>query len=150
MRFILPPPVVGLLVGAAMWLLNRQLDWLSFAFPYQTHIAAVSVILGLVIDLNAVRGFFKAKTTLSPFRPGRTERLVTGGLYRFSRNPMYLGLLLILAGWGIWLGNPANIVLLAVYVAVITQFQIRPEEAALHRKFGQPYAAYCARVRRWL
>ena len=150
MRLICPPPLVALILAFAMWLLHRQTAGLAVAFPFQVHFAAVLAIIGLALDLNALRRFLKARTTISPFRPNRTERLVTGGVYRLTRNPMYLGMLLLLSAWAVWLGNPLNLAALAAYVAFITQFQIKPEERALAKKFGQPYLDYCARVRRWL
>ena len=86
---------------------------------------------------------------MHPRAPERSSRLVTGGVYRFSRNPMYLALALFLLAWALWLGNGAALVWPALFAAYLTRFQIVPEERALAAKFGQEYAQYCRRVRRW-
>ena len=91
-----------------------------------------------------------AATTVDPRDPGKATRLVAGGVYRLSRNPMYLGLLCTMTAWAVYLGSPWSLLILPIYVWYITRFQILPEEAALHRLFGASYVAYCARVRRWI
>ena len=83
-------------------------------------------------------------------QPEKATRLVVGGLYRISRNPMYLGMLMVLIGIALWLGNPLNIALIGLFVALITELQIKPEEARLAEVFGDEYAAYKTRVRRWI
>ena len=81
--------------------------------------------------------------------PSKATSLVTGGIYNYSRNPMYLALLLILLAWGLWLGNAFNILLAAGFVGYMNKFQIIPEETALASKFGKTYHQYCILVRRW-
>lgn len=93
--------------------------------------------------------FFKSKTTVDPTTPSKASKLVTSGIYQFSRNPMYLGLLLILLAWGLWLGNAFNVLLAAGFVAYMNKFQILPEEEALMKLFHKEYKQYCTLVRRW-
>ncbi len=91
-----------------------------------------------------------AKTTMNPFTPGATSALVSGAIYRFTRNPMYVGLLITLLGWAAFLSQPAALVFLPLFVLYITQFQIKPEERVLSSLFGTEYAEYMANVGRWL
>ena len=151
MKPLIPPPALGLLFGLAMWALARSsAPDFAFAFPGQLWAALAVGGAGLAIDLVCVAAFFKRKTTVNPLAPAKAKALVTDGLYRISRNPMYLGMLLILFGWGVWLGSSLNIALIALFVWAITELQIKPEERALRDKFGQAYDDYCARVRRWI
>ncbi|MFK7887205.1 MAG: isoprenylcysteine carboxylmethyltransferase family protein [Gammaproteobacteria bacterium] len=148
MRPRIPPPIIGIAFGVAMWLIARKVGVLGF--PGQPLVAAVLMLCGGVIDLLSVAAFFSARTTVNPLRPERAESLVVTGFFRYSRNPMYLGMLLILTGWAVWLGQPLNLLLLVWFVLSINTLQIRPEELALEAKFGDDYRAYCARVRRWI
>jgi protein-S-isoprenylcysteine O-methyltransferase Ste14 len=147
---LIPPPVVFAIVAAAMWAINRALDLGRIDSGLLTVGAGTLVIIGALVMALAVTSLFTAKTTINPLKPSRASKLITGGVFRYSRNPIYLGDLLILAALAVWLGQPANLALLAVFVAYIDRFQIRPEEKALSALFGAEYAAYCARVRRWL
>lgn len=151
MRPLLPPPLIGLLLAAAMAATDRWLvpGWAS-TLPGQQSAAIGVMGVGLIIEAIAAAAFFRAKTTVNPLAPQNSTTLVVTGLYRFSRNPMYLGMAILLTGWALWLGNPANAVFLILFVALITVLQIKPEEKALRDNFGDEYDAYCARVRRWI
>lgn len=149
-RPVLPPPVIALAIGIAMWGLGVGTDAFRFEFPGRGAIALAVAGAGLLIDLVSVVAFIRARTTVNPLAPDKANKLVVSGLYRFSRNPMYLGMLLILLGWGLWLGQSLALPLLAVFVIAIEALQIRPEEAALEQKFGDDYRAYKKRVRRWI
>ncbi len=133
-----------------MWGINRWFDAGRITFSLQAPVAGAFLAAGVVLMAAAVASFVAARTTINPLKPSRASRLVTGGVFRFSRNPIYLGDLLILAAVAVWLGQIGNVALLAVFVWYIDRFQIRPEERALSTLFGAEYAAYCARVRRWL
>ena len=154
MKPIIPPPVIGLLFAIAMWMLAKGAadltEGYSIILPGQAWAAAVIAGAGLTIDLVSIAAFFRRKTTVNPLTPSKTNALVVDGFYRFSRNPMYLGILMILTGWGLWLGNILNLALLALFIWVINELQIKPEEKALREKFGAAYEAYCKRVRRWI
>ncbi|VVT15102.1 methyltransferase family protein [Erythrobacter sp. EC-HK427] len=146
----IPPPVIGLLTAFLMWFAANSVPQAAFSVPGQMVLAAVLAAAGLAIELVAVAAFIRARTTVNPLVPERASELVTDGLYRISRNPMYLGMALLLAGWGMWLGNGASLLGIAVFVLYITRFQIMPEEAALAARFGPQFAAYRAKVRRWI
>lgn len=147
---LVPPPVLGLLIGVAMTGVARLTPALAVEFPLRRPLALLLVGAGVSIDAVSLLAFFRARTTISPLQPERASTLVVSGLYCFSRNPMYLGLLIVLCGWAVWLANPLNAVLVALFVALMNAWQIRPEERALRAKFGQSYEQYCQRVRRWL
>jgi protein-S-isoprenylcysteine O-methyltransferase Ste14 len=112
--------------------------------------AAVLVATGLVMGISGVVTFRKAKTTIDPTKPYTASSLVTRGVYSVSRNPMYLGGLIILLGWAVFLVSALAFFLLPAYVLYINRFQIKPEERALKSLFGDAYVDYQSRVRRWV
>jgi protein-S-isoprenylcysteine O-methyltransferase Ste14 len=150
MNPLVPPPVVVAIIGVVMWAVDRKLELGKFESALQAPVASVLLIVGLLLMFVAVASFVAAKTTVNPLRPSRASSLVTTGIFRISRNPMYLGDLLVLAALAVWLGNVVNVVLLVLFVSYINRFQIMPEERALTNLFGESYVAYCSRVRRWL
>jgi len=150
MRPLAPPPLQGLIAAGAIWLTDSLLPEARIAFPGQAWIALGCGAVGLSLDLSSILAFFRVRTTVNPLAPERSSRLVTTGFYRFTRNPMYLGLLLLLTGWTVWLGNPLGGIWLAAFVGCVTVLQIHHEEAALRRTFGAEFDAYCRKVRRWL
>jgi protein-S-isoprenylcysteine O-methyltransferase Ste14 len=146
----IPPPLVMLLVGAAMWMAARAWPALAFDPPLRVPLVTSITLIALGIEIAAGWTFRRASTTVNPLRPQNAARLVTGGPNRFSRNPMYLSLALLLLAWAVWLGHAAALALWLLFPLFITRFQILPEERALAARFGAEYAAYCAKVRRWL
>lgn len=147
---LIPPPLVVVLLGVAMWQLAERLPFGTFAFVGQRPLAGVVLLAGLALLGVAAWTMFRARTTVNPLRPEQATHLVTGGLFAFSRNPIYLGDALILLALAIGFGNGLAFLLLPLFVWWIGRFQIAPEERALERLFGAEYRAYCARVRRWL
>ena len=150
MNPLVPPPVVVAIVGVVMWAVDRSLELGKVESALQAPVAGVLLVVGLLLMLVAVASFIAAKTTVNPLRPSRASSLVTTGIFRLSRNPIYLGDLLVLAALAVWLGNVVNLLLLLPFVWYINRFQIIPEERALADRFGASYVAYCSRVRRWL
>lgn len=146
----IPPPLVALCVALLMWLTVRFVG--PFDVPYALRVTAalVCTLLGFGFDVAGLVSFMRAKTTANPIRPAATTFLVMTGVYRVTRNPMYLGLLLFLLGWATFLANGAAYLLLPAFVFYISRFQIVPEERALSAKFGAEFSAYQTRVRRWL
>jgi protein-S-isoprenylcysteine O-methyltransferase Ste14 len=145
-----PPPVVAVLLAVMMWLAPSLAGIVEAPFAIRVALAAAFVLVGMLISVSGVVEFKRAGTTLNPVKAGEASSLVSSGIYRFTRNPMYVGLFLILLGWAVYLANPLSLVFLLVYVLYITRFQILPEERILLRLFGDPYAAYMQRVRRWV
>ncbi len=145
-----PPPRVALLCAAAMHGLESLARSWRWALPYSKYVAVTAVALGIVIALLGAVSFRRHQTTVDPLHPEKATTLVTTGIYAYTRNPMYLGLLVVLIGVAVWLGNALAPVMLVIFVLYIARFQIVPEERVLHAKFGEDYAAYIRRVRRWL
>ena len=150
MKLVIPPPLQGLIVAAVMWAVHSWAPGFAVDVPGRKA-AAISVgAIGVAMEIAAIITFFRARTTVNPLKPANASRIVSTGLFRLSRNPMYLALLLVLIGWGLWLGNLLGAVLIALWVLYITEFQIKPEEQALREKFGAEYEDYCRRTRRWI
>ncbi len=151
----IPPAVVMLVCGGLMWAVARRLPGLSVAgisIPQQLHFVLPKALLGLgaLISIASLVSFSRARTTVDPTKPHASTSLVTSGVYRVSRNPIYLGMFLLLLAWGVKLSNLVSIALTAGFVLYMTRFQIRPEERALEERFGEAFIAYKRRVRRWL
>jgi protein-S-isoprenylcysteine O-methyltransferase Ste14 len=146
----IPPPAVAVLVAAGMWGVAGIGPPLSVAPGPQYIAVAVFVAVGLAFSLLGVLAFRASRTTVNPLKPERASALVTGGVYRMTRNPMYVGMAFVLLAWAVYLSAMLPFVGIAVFVAFITRLQIVPEERVLHGLFGDAYAAYAARVRRWL
>lgn len=146
----IPPPVYFLLFAGSMWLLAQHFPLFTLIPQPWNYSGLLIASLTLLADLTSLWAFFKAHTTVNPLHPDKTRQLVTTGLYRYTRNPMYLGLLFILLGWAIYLGVLSPFLLLPAFVWLITYMQILPEEAILRSKFGQVYTDYQQRVARWL
>ena len=150
MRLKVPPPLLGFIAAVFIWLAAYLLPSLTMELPLRLLLALLFFSTGLGIDLISVFSFFKAGTTVNPMSPDKTQTLVTNGMFKFSRNPMYLGMLLMLIGWAIWNGNVVGILPILFFVFAINQLQIKPEENTLQHKFGAEYERYKNRVRRWI
>ncbi|MBK8452635.1 MAG: isoprenylcysteine carboxylmethyltransferase family protein [Thiofilum sp.] len=150
MKLLIPPPIYLLLALGLMWLLKHYMPLVSFqGFPW--NIIGWSLIgIALAGDLYALALFLKARTTFNPIKPHNSTQLVVTGSYRFSRNPMYLGMVLILGGWGLVLGAVSPFIVIPFFMWVLTEMQIKPEEAILTERFGVEYQTYLRQVRRWL
>ena len=145
-----PPLVLVLVLAVAMWFAAMQLPSLAFTLPWRHGLAVTISGVGILFLLAGIYAFQKAKTTLNPTKPTATSSIVASGVYRVSRNPMYVGFLLVLTGWAIFLSHPLPFLFLPVFVAYMNRFQISPEERALSAKFGEEYDTYKQSVRRWL
>ncbi|HTN49254.1 MAG TPA: isoprenylcysteine carboxylmethyltransferase family protein [Burkholderiaceae bacterium] len=146
----IPPPIAALLIGAAMWFAAPLGP--SLALPLALRIATfVAIALaGGAIALAGDLEFKRAGTTINPLRPQNATALVTSGVYRFTRNPMYVGLTLVVLGWATFLCSALALAGPVAFVLYIGRFQIAPEERVLSEKFGASYAEYSSQVRRWL
>lgn len=146
----IPPPAVALLFGFLMWLASLLIAPVAVPFAVRVGVAVVIVSVGLIFGGSAMLSFVRRRTTMNPIKPDAASSLVTGGVFRVTRNPMYLSLLLYLLAWAAYLSNVLPLLFLPVFVLYIHQFQIKPEERVLSALFGPEYAAYKGRVRRWL
>jgi len=145
-----PPPVIMFLIAIMMWFLDKYLPIYIWLGSPWNKLGLLFIGVSLLLDSWSLFLFIKAKTTFNPMQLAKTSHLVTNGVYRISRNPMYLGLLVMLNGWALCLGSVSPLLLIPFFVWLVTKLQIEPEEAILIEKFGSPYREYLLRVRRWL
>ena len=146
----IPPPMVGALVALAMGWLARASAPPALPVAVRLGLAVALALIGLAFLAPAAAAFHRAHTTVNPLKPGAASALVVAGVYRFTRNPMYVGFAALLLAWAAWLAVPATLLGPAFFVAYLTRFQILPEERALRDRFGDSFDAYCRQVRRWL
>lgn len=146
----IPPLLLAAICAALMWGVTFLApDW-RFDLPIRNALAVALALLGAGIALAGVVAFRLARTTVNPLAPHAASALVHTGIYRWTRNPMYLGVLVALLGWAVHLAHPLPFLLLPVFVLYLNRHQIAPEESALRTRFGSEFDAYCTRVRRWL
>jgi protein-S-isoprenylcysteine O-methyltransferase Ste14 len=151
MRYLehrIPPPIVLLLTGGIMWLLSRFGPRLVFAGRVPLGVAIV--VAGVIVAAMGVRAFRRAGTTINPVDLTRSTTLVTSGIYRVTRNPMYLGMVVLLLGVAVLLAAPVTLLACVAFVLFINRFQIVPEERVLRERFGESYSKYAEKVRRWI
>jgi protein-S-isoprenylcysteine O-methyltransferase Ste14 len=146
----IPPAAQFLAVAAGMWLTAKYVPSLDFAVPARKLFVAVFFCLGGVVAMPAIAAFRAAGTTVDPRFPDKASGLVVDGIYRYSRNPMYLGLLCLLIAWALYLSNLLAFACLPLFVLGMNRLQIRPEEIAMENQFGDEYHAYRKSVRRWI
>ena len=144
----IPPPLVALGFVFISFGLSNYLPRIEFHL--QGVLSFILIFVGLLIGLLALRSFNKYGTTFDPLHPDKATRLVTDGLFGFSRNPMYLGLLTALAGVAIYTGIFSGLIVLPGFILYITHFQIKPEEEAMAMLFGKEFLQYSKSVRRWI
>lgn len=150
LELLIPPPVVTLITALLMWLLHVSFPSFSLHVIGQLLWVFIMGLLGLGFGLAGVASFIRAKTTLDPKQPADASKLVTSGIYRFTRNPMYLGILCMLIAWGLYLGNILSLLFSIAFVLYIHSYQIRPEERLLQEKFGADFISYKSKVRPWI
>ncbi|MBD9579064.1 isoprenylcysteine carboxylmethyltransferase family protein [Pseudomonas sp. PDM23] len=142
----IPPPLVAIITAVLMWLAVRPI----YPLGNRLWLALLVALAGIAVCLAGVASFRRARTTVNPLKPESASSLVVAGIYRHTRNPMYLGFAIVLLGWCVFLGSALAVLGVAVFVLYIGRFQIRPEERALRELFGAEFEAFCSRVRRWV
>lgn len=133
-----------------MYFLSKHLPILLLDFNFKSAVARTFIGLGISIDLIALLSFRKSETTIDPRYPEKTSKLVIVGIYKYTRNPMYLGMLFILTGVGFYFGTLSVFFIVPLFVLYINNFQIIPEENVLKELFGETYTRYTQEVRRWI
>jgi protein-S-isoprenylcysteine O-methyltransferase Ste14 len=146
----IPPVALMFVTGGLMWLVSWSLPAGAVVVPGRILLAVTPAFAGAIVSALGVVAFRRASTTVNPMKPEYTSSLVSSGVYRVSRNPMYLGFLLILLGWALFLANIFAFLALPDFLFYMNRFQIEPEERALGLRFGKSFATYTAEVRRWL
>ena len=146
----IPPPVVAAVFALGMWGISLVAPLRPIPATLRLAGCTVFVTAGVFFSAAGIVSFRRARTTINPTKPETTSSLVSSGIYRITRNPMYVGLSLVLVAWAIFLFSAWALLGPVAFVLYIRRFQIAPEERALAKLFGSEYAAYRARVRRWL
>lgn len=147
----IPPVAVAALFGVLMWLAAYYLPGvLALPIEWRAGLALAVLLVGAFICLAGVVSFRQASTTVNPLQPETASALVSSGIYRYTRNPMYLGFATALLAWSILLGSPVSVLGVLGFVLFMNRFQIRSEERALANLFGSDFEQYCRTVRRWL
>lgn len=147
------PPLVWMLAGGLVaWLVARlDLDESWLADGLGRFVAMAAGVAGVAVMVAGVVAFRRAATTVNPHDIESASAFVSDGPYRFTRNPMYLGMAFLIAAWSLWVGSILGLVVGEIFfVVVMTRVQIQPEERMLSSKFGVVYEQYCSQVRRWL
>jgi len=145
-----PPPAVALTTALIIWGISRLAPLLAMPSGARVAVSLVIVVIGVAFSAAGILSFRRVRTAVNPTRPEEASALVSTGIYRVTRNPMYFGLLLVLVAWTIFLSSAWALLGVAGFVLYMNRFQIAPEERALSMLFGSEYASYKARVRRWL
>ncbi|WP_420548371.1 methyltransferase family protein [Curvivirga sp.] len=145
-----PPPLVALVFLIHLGLVAYLYPDTIFSFPYQSYIAVIIGLIGLALGITASIEFRKVKTAVNPRKPELAQSLVTNGIFKYSRNPMYLGLVIIICAAVIFAGNFITLMHPILLVMYLHFFQIRPEERILLDKFGEDYLVYMTHTRRWI
>lgn len=144
------PPVQLVISASLMWCLAYYLPQLHFTFPFIFPLLLLLLALAFIIGTLALYDFHKHKTTVHPHTPEKTSTVVSTGVYAYSRNPMYIALVLIQLALVLYLENIACLAVIPLFMSYITQYQIKPEEVILAKLFPIAYPGYCQKVRRWL
>lgn len=150
LKLKIPPPVYMLLMAVLMWLLDRYLPVIDLIKSPWNELGFLIIVIAMFTDGLSVMQFFRVHTSINPIHPEKAKTLVTTGMYRLTRNPMYVGLLLLLSGWAMILGSLSPWVALPLFMFILTIQQIIPEEKILEQKFGQQYKQYKNSVNRWI
>ena len=144
----IPPPLIVLILVISIFFSSKKIDLIHI--PFQLPISIFILSVGILIFINPVMQFIKSKTTINPIKLEETNKLVTSGIFKYSRNPMYLGMLMIIISTSIFYLNIYSILTPFLFVFWINKFQIKREEVFLTKKFGKEYLSYKNKTRKWL
>ena len=144
----IPPPLLVLILIISNYFSSKKIDLIFL--PYQKLISFILLFIGILILINPILKFIKSRTTIDPIKFKKVNKLITSGIYKYSRNPMYLGLLMIVISTTIFYLNIFSITTPIIFYFWINKFQIKREEIFLTKKFGKEYLLYKTKTRRWI
>lgn len=153
MRFLntkIPPPIIAIFCAIMMWMLRDFGPSINLSDNFKLSILFICIGIAIAFDLSALREFGRAKTTINPLNPQKAQSIVTSGIYKITRNPMYVGIVVLLFGFCMKFGSYIGFIFIPLFITYITIFQIIPEEIALEAKFRDEYLKYKNKVRRWI
>ena len=144
----IPPPILVIILTSLVYFSSTKLELIYL--PYRQIVSVIILIIGLIVIVSPVVDFIKSKTTINPVKFKNVNRLVTTGIYRYSRNPMYLGMILIIISTTVYYLNFLSVFSPLIFYIWINKFQINREEIFLEEKFGSEYLKYKSKTRRWI
>ena len=144
----IPPPLLVLILVVSNYFSSKKIDLILL--PNQDITSIIIFLIGMLILINPIFKFIKSKTTIDPIKFKKVNKLITSGIYRYSRNPMYLGLLILVTSTSIFYLNIFSITTPVFFYFWINRFQIKREEIFLTKKFGKEYLLYKTKTRRWI
>ena len=144
----IPPPLLVLILVISNYFSSKKIDLIHL--PNRDLISIIIILIGILILINPIFKFIKSKTTIDPIKFKKVNKLITSGIYKYSRNPMYLGLLMIIISTSIFYLNIFSITTPFFFYFWINRFQIKREEIFLTEKFGKEYLLYMTKTRRWI
>ena len=141
----IPPPILTIIILSIIYLFDVN------EYNLNTDIISIVILfIGIIFIISAVIQFVDRKTTVNPTKPHKTTTLVITGTYKITRNPMYLGMLLIIISYAFYKTSIISLILIPFFIFYINKFQIEPEEFEMRKKFGKEYEDYCKKVDRWI
>ena len=146
--FKIPPPLLVIILTSLVYFSSTKLELIYL--PYRQMISTLTLVIGLIIIISPVVNFIKSKTTVNPVKFENVNKLVTTGIYKYSRNPMYLGMIMIIISTTVYYLNFLSIFSPLIFYIWINKFQISREEIFLEDKFGNDYLKYKSKTRRWI
>ena len=144
----IPPPILVLILVISNYFSSKKIDLINL--PNQTLLSIIMLFIGILILIIPVFNFVKSKTTIDPIKFKKVNNLVTSGIYKYSRNPMYLGLLMVIISTSIFYLNIFSIITPFIFYFWMNRFQIKREENFLAEKFGQKYISYKSKTKKWI
>jgi len=144
----IPPPILVIILTSLVYFSSTKLELIHL--PYRQSVSVIILIIGLIVIISPVINFIKSKTTVNPVKFKNVNTLVTTGIYRYSRNPMYLGMILIIISTTVYYLNFMSVFSPLIFYIWINKFQISREEIFLEDKFGNEYLKYKSETRRWI
>ena len=144
----IPPPILVIILTSLVYFSSTKLELIHL--PYRQSVSVIILIIGLIVIISPVIDFIKSKTTVNPVKFKNVNTLVTTGIYRYSRNPMYLGMILIIISTTVYYLNFLSVFSPLIFYIWINKFQINREEIFLEDKFGSEYLKYKSKTRRWI
>ena len=147
MKTLIPPPIVTIVF---LFVIFFTKDIFRFSIELPTLLGYITIVAGLIIIFVAAKQFKAVNTTINPTKPETASVLVSNGVFSYSRNPMYLGMLIIIIGFSIIHNLIAIIVFMPLWIIYMINFQIIPEEEAMKILFKEEFLNYSKKTRRWI
>lgn len=143
------PPVQLIISASLMYSLATYFPQYDFVLQISLPIIIILIIAASLIGILALYDFHKHQTTFHPHTPEKTSKVVDTGVFSYSRNPMYISLVMLLLALGFYFQNYSSFCIVPLFIGYITRFQIIPEEKMLDKLFPNDYQTYCQKVNRW-